>query len=830
MESPGTQQKLTAIRPGDWQDTPPTYQDLLESTGYVFFSIDVKGYCVDVSPTVETLLGYRPDEVLGKRIASYVRADWQPETKNFYARQYHEHLNKTVFEYPIMARSGEEKWVEQTTFLLQNADEALGYRCLIRDITRYKHVEFELEKKALNLTAIVNHAQDSLWSIDRQYRLLTLNEVFKRRLQTIYGLTFTSGMSLLDYGPPEENQFWTELYGRAFGGENFTVELDYNWAGIPFSSEVTFTPIYGETGEVNGAAMVSRNISERKQAENALRASEERYRSLVENALDVIFTLDDQMRLTSLNPAFETTTGWQRAEWLNRPFVDIIHPDDLPQALEIYRRAMQAAAVTELSPFELRIKSPADTTVIGEFKVQYQTEGERVVGVLGIARDVTERKRVEAERDLYINQLEVLQEVDNELSQILQVDYVLTIALDAAVRLSKADAGAIHLLEGEKMLVAQVIGDYPRKFVGSYVPLDRGIVGRVVRSQQPEWVEDISDDPDYQAHVKDTRTQITIPLISRDRTIGVLNVQANCSERFTQRSYNFLKLLTARIAAAIDNARLYQQSQQQLKELQQLYQQVSQLEQLKTEIIRIAAHDLRNPLGVVSGYTQMLGWELEGQNLLSERFRDHLKMIKQSVERIDKITRDILTLERIEGMVKGVFTEQVNMTDMIRLAFEECMSAAAEKRLDYQSVLDDQPLYVIGDTIFLRESVHNLLGNAIKYTPEGGKVHVRLQAKAEQIVFEVEDTGYGIPEEHQANLFQPFYRAVTKETKTIRGTGLGLHLVKQIIERHNGRLYFTSVYQQGSTFGFALPQAKAKPPKKNKSKKNTPPKDKLAQV
>ncbi|NWG16411.1 MAG: PAS domain-containing sensor histidine kinase [Chloroflexi bacterium] len=531
--------------------------------------------------------------------------------------------------------------------------------------------------------------------------------------------------------------------------------------------------------------------------------SEETYRALVENAIDVIFTLDTETHITSLNPAFESITGWPRQDWINRSFMDIILPDDLPLAMRMHRNGLLPRDDGSVLPFELRIRSASGGVVTGEFKVKQKIENGRVIGLLGIARDITERKQAEAERDLYIHQLEILQYVDTELSQNLKMDYVLTMALDAAVRLSKADAGAIHLLEDDQMWVAQVIGDYPLKLVGSRVPLDQGIIGRVVRTRQPEWVVNVEHDPDYLPHVRDTRSQITIPLLCRERISGVLNVQTSRAEHFTRRTFDFLKLLTARIATALDNARLYQQSQAQVAELQQLYQQVSELEQLKSEIIRVAAHDLRNPLGVVAGYTQMLGWELEEQ--LSDRHRDHLSMIRQAVERIDKITRDILTLERIEGMVRGVLTETIDLREMVASVFEEYRPQAAEKNLDYRMEAPASSLVIQGDAIFLRESIVNLFSNAIKYTPTGGCVRASLSVSGNQAVFEVKDTGYGIPQEHHANLFQPFYRAVTKETKAIRGTGLGLHLVKRIVERHNGRMRFNSVYGQGSTFGFELP-------------------------
>ncbi|MFN8374065.1 MAG: ATP-binding protein [Anaerolineae bacterium] len=105
----------------------------------------------------------------------------------------------------------------------------------------------------------------------------------------------------------------------------------------------------------------------------------------------------------------------------------------------------------------------------------------------------------------------------------------------------------------------------------------------------------------------------------------------------------------------------------------------------------------------------------------------------------------------------------------------------------------------------MQQAVSNLVDNAIKYTPDSGSVHVALRHREGMARFEVTDSGYGIPETEQSNLFQPFKRVKTEETKTIEGTGLGLYSVKRIIERNRGEIIFTSQYGKGSTFGFTLP-------------------------
>jgi signal transduction histidine kinase len=130
---------------------------------------------------------------------------------------------------------------------------------------------------------------------------------------------------------------------------------------------------------------------------------------------------------------------------------------------------------------------------------------------------------------------------------------------------------------------------------------------------------------------------------------------------------------------------------------------------------------------------------------------------------------------------------------------------ARQKRLIYEVALPEKPLRVNGDAVQLGEALSNLIVNALKYTPEGGRILVSLVQNRTRANVTIEDTGFGIPLEQQEKLFQPFFRADTPATKNVEGTGLGLHLVKNIVERHFGRVHFQSNEGAGSSFGFEIP-------------------------
>jgi len=435
-----------------------------------------------------------------------------------------------------------------------------------------------------------------------------------------------------------------------------------------------------------------------------------------------------------------------------------------------------------------------------EFSVALRSsERGRPIGYCGIVRDVTERTRAAASLKQRFSELSVLQQVDVELNQTLALDSVLAVALNAALLLSGAEAGFIGLIEHDKIRLARSVGGFPE----AWMSLDTGIIARAIRTQHAECVLDVSADPDYYADLPSTRAEIAIPLIARGKVVGILNLETAVPLLFTPDVFEFAQLICSRISAAVENARLYETLQSQLAELRGLYTQVSDLEQLKTHMIRVAAHDLRGPLSIIASYIELLNEDLAAH--YNEMDEMYVNAIRTSVVRMTQMTTDILSLERLDEH-REVTLMRVQLGALLERTMEEFAEQSRQCRLDVS--VNVEPLSVYGDSAELHEAVVNLVGNAIKYTASGGTIEARLQRDGDFAVLEIIDSGYGIPEDQQQELFQPFRRIKTRETYAIEGSGLGLYLVKRIVERHGGTIRFQSEYHKGSTFGFRLPLAK----------------------
>ena len=564
------------------------------------------------------------------------------------------------------------------------------------------------------------------------------------------------------------------------------------------------TPAQATTGKTPPPLQTEMPPSE--PTETALRASEARFMAFFENATEPIVVVDNNGQVVLFNRSAEKKFGYAREEVIGQPLSRLI-----PQRFQdIHIQHIQKyLADPHPRPMGVGLTLFARRKDGQEFPAEISLSYNEITQeTVAFVVDITERIQFQQEQDKRLKQLTTLRTVDAALAERLDVDYVLRIASESVAQLSGAEAGFIVWLDDDGAIrLADAWGDYLKQPIGAdYQTKGQGVVGRVLRSRSAEWIADVRTDPDYVPTRPQTVSQITVPLYSQEKLIGVLNLETAQPGLFNADAFTLVTLIASRIGAAIDNARLYQKTSQQLAELQQLYEKVHQLEQLKTDMIRIAAHDLRNPLASIMGNTELIRMDFADNEIWS-LLQSSVKNIEDSITRMRNIINDILSLERIEQLAEEVVLVAFDLRDLVRAVYQETLADARIEARQITLVMPDNPVTVIGDAAQLQEALANLVSNAVKYTRSAGRIDIRLQLADQIVIFEVEDNGYGIRPEQQTRLFQPFYRARTSETADIEGTGLGLHLVKNIIERHNGAMQFQSVHGQGSTFGFTLPLA-----------------------
>jgi PAS domain S-box-containing protein len=227
-------------------------------------------------------------------------------------------------------------------------------------------------------------------------------------------------------------------------------------------------------------------------------------------------------------------------------------------------------------------------------------------------------------------------------------------------------------------------------------------------------------------------------------------------------------------------------------------------DKLKSDFISIASHQLRTPLSAINMYTRMLRDGLAGE--MNPEQLPYIETILNSVERMNVLIDTLLNITRIEAGGITIKPRSVNLGELAQEILVEFQPAASSKSIGLTSNIPTNIKPIKTDSLLAKEVCANLLSNAIKYTPDGGKVHLELADTGDEIRFTVRDTGYGIPESAQKNIFLKFFRAENITNKDVSGTGLGLYLIKNIAESLGGELWFESTENVGSTFYFTLPK------------------------
>ena len=226
---------------------------------------------------------------------------------------------------------------------------------------------------------------------------------------------------------------------------------------------------------------------------------------------------------------------------------------------------------------------------------------------------------------------------------------------------------------------------------------------------------------------------------------------------------------------------------------------LKQIDRLKNEFVHTVSHDLRSPLTAILGYVDLL----DRVGPINDQQREFIRRVQNSVQSITSLVNDLLELGRIEAGFDNQ-QEVVPLEGILRFALETLDGQISEKKLDLHLEVPINLPPVRGNPIRLRQMLDNLIGNAIKYTPEGGKITINIEGQNEQIILRISDNGPGIPPADQPHIFEKFYRA-SNVPKGVGGSGLGLAIVKSIVDNHLGRIWVDSLLGQGSTFTVVLP-------------------------
>jgi PAS domain S-box-containing protein len=564
---------------------------------------------------------------------------------------------------------------------------------------------------------------------------------------------------------------------------------------IPIS--LTVSPIFDDAGRVIGASKIARDISDRVRAKVAGR----RLAAVVESSDDAIITKSLDSIITSWNPAAERMFGYTAEEAIGQS-IRMLIPDDLQSEEDVVLGKIREG--DKVDHYETIRRRKDGTEVLISLTVSpIRNEAGDVVGASKIARDITERSRLLAVARENARNTERLAEVGALVASTLERDQVAQKVTDAATEMTRAEFGAFFYnvhdpRSGDALMLYTLSGASKEAFAGFPHPRPTAIFAPTFYGEGPVRLDDVTKDPRYgksapihgmpPGHLP-VRSYLAVPVRGRaGEVLGGLFFGHSKAGVFTEQHERLASGIAAWGSVALENARLYAEARD--------------ANRMKDEFLAVLSHELRTPLNAILGYARLL----RAGVLTDEKADRGLETLERNATWLTQTVEDVLDVSRIVSGKIRLDVQPVELPLIVDNAVATIQPAADAKHVRMQTTIDPRVGPVSGDPDRLQQVVWNLVSNAVKFTPKGGRVQVRLARVNSHIEITVSDTGVGIPAHFLPYVFERFRQAEAGTTRKTGGLGLGLAIVRHIVEMHGGSVYAASAGEdQGATFRVRLP-------------------------
>jgi len=446
-----------------------------------------------------------------------------------------------------------------------------------------------------------------------------------------------------------------------------------------------------------------------------------------------------------------------------------------------------------------------------------------------MAKSVTEGLK-EAKTELLcalqtkVKEFTILHQIAQTGTEMLALEQVLSNALERVTRLMGVESGALLLANEQKGEVsAAARGGISSQFLEKLkkLPTGNSITGRLILSGMPVVIEDTAKYPqlaDSLVKEEGLKSIAAVPLRSSGRVIGTLIIASRNLHSFSSAEIHLLNTIGEGLGPALKNAELYEalreknhqldEQNQELRfkqrELLEKTREVEQASQLKSEFLANMSHELRTPLNSIIGFSELMLDQVPGP--VNKKQRQCLEDILSSGRHLLSLIDQVLDLSKIESGRTELRLAMVALPELIESLKNTMLPILKPRRQGLTIRIEEDLPAVSADKAKLRQVFFNLLSNSSRFTPEGGRIEIEAVKNGSHCRVSVTDKGVGIKKEDQERIFEPFCQLDNAQTGGgSGGTGLGLVVVKQIVEKHGGRVWVESQYGKGSRFSFTLP-------------------------
>jgi PAS domain S-box-containing protein len=725
------------------------------------------GRLVDVSMTVSPIKG-ADGRIVG---ASNVARDITER------RLAHEALARSRRRYQrIFESAGVSIWDEDFTAVRAALDELRASG--IRDFAAYFAEHPDEVERCIGLVRVVDVNETTLrmfGATDKRALLASLNTVFMPETRDIFAQEL---VALAD----GHSTFEAESVLRTLHGDRVDVLVS-----------ITF-PVTGEPAD--SVLVTLTDITLQKLAEQARRDSEALFHEMASTAPAMLWISDSAGAWTFLSRQWSELTGQEPEKALGLGWLDVLHPDDRDSAADA---VLEATDQRRSFHFECRLSQPEGeprwTIIAGQ--PRFGVDGE-FLGFVGSAIDITERRKAEEAVIDEVHTRETLSRVGAALASELDPDTLIQSAIDAATALTSSQWGVFFFTvaddSGNTHELYAVSGLSKQAF-----PAAPDTPGHTARRPAILRIDDLlnADDADaaevhrrWLPHDVLVRSYLSVPVVSRTGDVrGGVCFGHTRPGVYRPKHEQLASGIAAWAALALDNASLYKEAQE--------------ANRAKDEFIATLSHELRTPLNAMLGWAHML----RANVLPPETQRRALETLERNVRIQAQLVDDLLDVSRIVAGKLHIKGDEVDLTTVVTSAADTVRPATVAKGLSLGVTVDpDRQVIVMGDGDRLRQILWNLLTNAVKFTPKGGRVEIELHTTDTGASVVVTDTGQGIRREFLHHVFERFRQADSTASRRHGGLGLGLAIVRHLTEAHGGSVSADSPGEGlGATFTVHLP-------------------------
>jgi PAS domain S-box-containing protein len=801
-------------------------QALLEAIPGMMFHVKRDGTYLEFLSSMRSKPLFPPEKFLGKKISDIM----PPEIAKRQMLKIEELFTSgkpQIDEYSLL-ESGEMHWYK-ARFAVSGEDTFVA---VVREITEERKAEDALRESEATLKSIFRAAPIGIG--------LVSNRILKKVNDRICQMTGYTREELLEknarilYPTDEDYEYVGKEKYRQISKYG-TGSVETRWLckdGTIINVLLSSTPL-DPSNLAAGVTFTALDITERKEAEEALRISENRFRSLIEQSPFSIIIYRSDGGLIFGNEAASRLYGISDEEYnYLKENYSLLNDEQLEaKGLMPYIKKAFAGEGTTLPAVEYLIPKIEDTNMV--FKRSIWVEGSiypikddqgHVREVVLSQNDITERKLAEEERRQRTRELTAINLLAQRVSSSLSVKQVTQEALQAVADAVTPDLAMLFLRQGQ-LLTLQGFGPINTTYHCEETPVHvvgECLCGLAIKAEKPIFSIDIHNDPRCtwtECKKAGLRSFAALPLRSGDNVIGVLGVACATTRDFEQQA-PFLQTLSNQLAIGLQNALFYEELQryadkleqrvakrtaqleEKTKELEQANSRLKRADQLKSVFLASMSHELRTPLNSIIGFTGILLMELAGT--LNNEQKKQLKMVKNSANHLLNMINDILDISKIEAGKVDLSLEKFLLDDVINEVKEIFSNQVTEKGLELITNIP-QRILLFSDMRRIKQILINLVSNAVKFTKQGRITVTSTILPDERLEISVADTGIGIKAEAMDKLFNPFQQVDMNLTKQFEGTGLGLYLCKSLVNLLGGEISAKSEYKKGSVFTFILP-------------------------